>query len=310
MSRTQDSYAVRFVLSGLSAATSESVTFPLDFLKTRLQLQGELVASSADNRGLLSIARHILRTEGPLGLYAGWSAAVARHIPYTGIRVMIFEQLRCTARSRFLSPQAIQDGVALPLPVNLLLGLTAGALGQAAAVPADLVKVRLQADGRLVAAGVQAAPRYKGLGDAFRAIAQQEGVGGLWRGSVPAIQRAALVNLGELTTYDQAKRAVVRSGVTGGDNVYTHVLSSLCSGFCASLISTPADVVKTRMMNQDPGRPLYTGMVDCFMKTLRAEGWGGLYKGFFPTWARLGPWQLTFWVTYEELRKLGGLGTF
>lgn len=31
---------------------------------------------------------------------------------------------------------------------------------------------------------------------------------------------------------------------------------------------------------------------------------------FFPTWARLGPWQLTFWVTYEELRKLGGLGTF
>jgi hypothetical protein len=38
----------------------------------------------------------------------------------------------------------------------------------------------------------------------------------------------------------QAKRAVLRSGVTGGDNVYAHALSSLCSGFCASVVSTPA----------------------------------------------------------------------
>ncbi len=41
------------------------------------------------------------------------------------------------------------------------------------------------------------------------------------------------------------------SGVTGGrDNLATHTASSIASGFFASLVSVPADVVKTRMMSQ------------------------------------------------------------
>jgi solute carrier family 25 uncoupling protein 27 len=43
---------------------------------------------------------------------------------------------------------------------------------------------------------------------------------------------------------------------------------------------------------------------------ITAEGWRGLYAGFLPTWGRLGPWQLTFWVTYEQLRKASGLAGF
>jgi hypothetical protein len=55
---------------------------------------------------------------------------------------------------------------------------------------------------------------------------------------------------GELATYDSAKQAVLRSGTTGGDNLATHALASVASGFCASVASCPADVVKTRMMSQ------------------------------------------------------------
>jgi hypothetical protein len=208
--------------------------------------------------------------------------------------------------------------------------------------------------------------RYRGVLHAFSSIAAQQGLAGLWRGSLPAVQRAALVNLGELTTYDAAKRAVLSSGLTGGDNLWAHALSSVASGFCASVVSTPADVVKTRLMAQDPHNPVYRGMLHCFSATLRAggqagrgcgrgwdgcegrvvmrggrqagkqsrgnvcqqpahstypplmslpvpitaEGWRGLYAGFLPTWGRLGPWQLTFWVTYEQLRKASGLAGF
>lgn len=55
----------------------------------------------------------------------------------------------------------------------------------------------MQSDGRLVSAGRLAAPRYRGLADAARQIVAAEGVGGLWRGVGPAVQRAGLVNLGE-----------------------------------------------------------------------------------------------------------------
>lgn len=51
------------------------------------------------------------------------------------------------------------------------------------------------------------------------------------------------------------------------------MLASLCSGLCAALIGTPADVIKSRVMNQRiiNGRgEFYTGSIDCLRKTVRA----------------------------------------
>lgn len=40
----------------------------------------------------------------------------------------------------------------------------------------------------------------------------EEGLRGLWQGTLPAVQRAALVNLGELAAYDTAKQLALDSG--------------------------------------------------------------------------------------------------
>lgn len=92
------------------------------------------------------------------------------------------------------------DGAEAPFLPRVVAAMAAGGIGQAIASPLDLVKVRMQGDGRLVAAKRLAKPRYTGLADALVTIARKEGMAGFWIGSVPAIQRAALVNLGELTT--------------------------------------------------------------------------------------------------------------
>ena len=49
----------------------------------------------------------------------------------------------------------------------------------------------------------------QGMLHAAQIIVSNDGVLGLWRGTLPAVQRAALVNLGELATYDQVKKEVV-----------------------------------------------------------------------------------------------------
>eukprot|EP00850_Spirogloea_muscicola_P006606 SM000031S11615 [mRNA] locus=s31:719788:721008:+ [translate_table: standard] len=170
----------------------------------------------------------------------------------------------------------------------------------------------MQADGRLLVAGQ--APRYTSIVDAFTKIVKAEGVRGLYRGVGPNAQRAFLVNMGELACYDQAKQSVIRSGLLQ-DNIFAHTAASVMSGLCATTLSCPADVVKTRMMNQAArgpaeGAPMYRSSIDCLMKTVKAEGIFALWKGFFPTWARLGPWQFVFWVSYEEMRKLSGLPSF
>uniref|UniRef100_A0A0C9RNB7 TSA: Wollemia nobilis Ref_Wollemi_Transcript_8978_1188 transcribed RNA sequence n=1 Tax=Wollemia nobilis TaxID=56998 RepID=A0A0C9RNB7_9CONI len=160
----------------------------------------------------------------------------------------------------------------------------------------------MQADGRMAAS-----PRYSGVLDALVKIGRAEGLAGLWRGVGPNVQRAFLVNMGELACYDQAKRAIVRRGLCN-DDVYAHTLASVASGLSATALSCPADVVKTRMMNQAGEE--YRGSLDCVAKTVRMEGVRALWKGFFPTWARLGPWQFVFWVSYEKFRSLAGLSSF
>eukprot|EP01116_Phalansterium_solitarium_P004197 TRINITY_DN15119_c0_g1_i1.p1 TRINITY_DN15119_c0_g1~~TRINITY_DN15119_c0_g1_i1.p1 ORF type:complete len:307 (-),score=27.26 TRINITY_DN15119_c0_g1_i1:145-1065(-) len=294
----------RYFFTGLSATVAEACTFPIDITKTRLQIQGELVRlHAAEKRGALSTAALIVREEGVRGIFRGLSPAVARHWVYSPIRIVMYEQLRHGLA------EVDADGKPRPLSIwrAMAAGATSGAIGQLVASPTDLIKVRMQADGRLVKQGHPA--RYTGIFDALVKVSRQEGLGGLWRGWLPNVQRAALVNLGELATYDTSKRAILGSGVVG-DNIWCHTLASIVSGFVSAIVSTPADVVKTRLMNQQAGASLYSGSLDCLVKSVRAEGVLALWKGFLPTWARQGPWQLVFWVTYEQMRKFVGATGF
>lgn len=183
-------------------------------------------------------------------------------------------------------------------------------VAQVVVSPADLVKVRMQADGQMMSQGHQ--PRYSGLFDALNKIVRTEGFAGLWKGVLPNVQRAFLVNMGELACYDHAKRFVIQNQIAN-DNIYAHTFASIMSGLSATALSCPADVVKTRMMYQaatKDDKVVYKSSYDCLVMTVRNEGLRALWKGFFPTWARLGPWQFVFWVSYEKFRKIAGLSSF
>lgn len=115
------------------------------------------------------------------------------------------------------------------------------------ASPADLVKVHCQMEGKRKLMGLK--PRVHGASDAFKQIIARGGIKGLWKGSIPNVHRAALVNLGDLTTYDWAKRTImIKTGLPDCHTV--HIMASICAGLVAATMGTPADVVKTRIMNQ------------------------------------------------------------
>ena len=109
-------------------------------------------------------------------------------------------------------------------------------------------------------------------------VLQQAGLTGLWRGCWPNVWRAALVNLGDLSTYDSVKRGILDNSSLE-DNTLTHTLSSACAGLVGAIMGTPADVVKARVMNQPTdsrGRgSRYTSALDCLVTTVRGEGFFG-----------------------------------
>lgn len=309
----EGSLAARWFLGGIAACCGEAATFPLDFTKTRLQLQNELgrtlggEVATGRGLGMGGTFVHILRTEGLLAMYGGLSAAAARQFVYGGIGVGLYVPVR-----RLVIGDA--DPAKAPLWQRIAAGALSGSIGQLAANPFDVVKVRLQADGRLKALGQP--PRYAGMADALGKIASAEGVAGFYKGLGPSIGRAAVINGCGIASYDATKVVVNQwlgtlgagGGGGGGGGLLPQFLSALVSGFVSATVSTPFDVIKTRMMNQPKERPLYAGSLDCVAKTVAAEGPLGLYKGFLPAYARLAPHRVVHFVALEQLNRLAGMG--
>jgi len=52
----------------------------------------------------------------------------------------------------------------------------------------------------------------------------------------------------------------------------------------------------------------YAGVVDCIRQTVKTEGVWGLYKGVWPTWMRIGPFALVFFVSLEHFQNMFGVG--
>eukprot|EP00053_Salpingoeca_punica_P002120 m.36267 g.36267 ORF g.36267 m.36267 type:complete len:294 (-) comp11395_c0_seq1:149-1030(-) len=293
MARQNDAFPIRFALSAAAAAVAETVTFPLDITKTRMQL----ARVDGGRPSMVRTMIGIVRDEGLLKLWRGLSPAVLRHVVYSGSRLGIYEQLR----ERVFHKSA--DG-RFPLWKAVAAGMTSGAIGQLFASPTDLVKIRMQMEGRRILEGKP--PRYSGVANAFATIYRQEGLRGLWKGAVPNMQRAALVNLGDLTTYDTVKH-ILLTKTQLGDQPLTHAMSSVCAGFVAASLGAPADIVKSRMMNQGE---LYTSSWDCLRKTVAETGFTSLWRGFVPCWMRMAPWSLTFWLSYEQIRRVTGVASF
>lgn len=130
-----------------------------------------------------------------------------------------------------------------------------------------------------------------------------EGIAGFWTGVGPNVLRSFLVNAAELGTYDHAKVEVQRRGWFASVPMLQHVTASAVAGLASALVSTPADVVKTRLMNQAGGTHAYSGVIDAFVGIPKREGFSALYKGFGAILTRKIVWCTIFFVSYEQVLK-------
>ena len=147
----------------------------------------------------------------------------------------------------------------------------------------------------------------------IKTIYKTDGMKGFWSGVYPNICRAFLVNAAEIGMYDNAKNWILNK-YEFNNIIYGHIFASFIAGISSALISTPVDVVKTRFMNQaglSLDNKLYkrTSMFKTLIQIPKEEGFGALYKGFYPIITRKVIWCTVFFVSYEQIRSFLGLPT-
>jgi len=300
------------------AMTLTSIVFnPFDVVKTKLQTQNQLSAdmSARIYKGTLHCARKVAVEDGVIrGLWVpGLTASILRDIVNGGIRMGGYAG--CLRALHEQVPWGQRSGATTPaFGTRVLAGLLTGFTGAILANPTDVVKVRLQAEAGTVVNGIYSTGLYQGQRPSPGALrsmwnlAVEEGARGWFRGVWANCARAALVTSGQMSSYDQTKQVLAASGIPLFQSEFVRIgLSSFVSGITAATVAAPVDLVRSRVMDDARGEgsgkaAKYSGALDCIKRTVTVEGPFALWKGWIPSYLRLGPHFMVSLPLLEVLR--------
>lgn len=289
----EDPIWFRFVACGFGDATAACFSHPADVIKVRMQLTGanDPATPRLKIKDFVYAARRSIAIEGfRNGLYPGFSASIARQLSFGSLRHGLCGVLERAWRDLHHEPQTISTFVRIGSAA--VAGFTAAAITN----PTDVVLVRMQADGNLPK---HQRREYRHFFDGISRTFQAEGLAALWRGLGPNAARAVLVTVSQVVTYAETKIALGRAGLADGTSL--HLASAITSATVACIVTSPVDVIKTRMMNMQKTHGIsYSGPVDCVLQTLRTEGPLAFYKGLSFTFLRLWPHTLVLWMAQEQ----------
>ncbi|KAF1821041.1 mitochondrial carrier [Dissoconium aciculare CBS 342.82] len=279
-----------FWFGGSASCFAATVTHPLDLItftaylaKVRLQTQSH----EGPRKNMTGMASHIIKSDGVRGLYRGLSASIMRQLTYSTTRFGVYEKMK----------ELVSTGKEPPSFMTLVaMASTSGFLGGIAGTPADIINVRMQNDMSLPTAERR---NYKNAVDGLLRMVREEGYSSLVRGVWPNSARAVLMTASQLASYDIFKVQILQC-TTLGDGLSTHFLASFLAGFVATTVCSPMDVIKTRVMSAKTNEGIFSMMT----RITAAEGFGWMWKGWVPSFMRLGPHTIATFIFLEQHKKI------
>jgi len=255
-----------------------------------MQLQGELGAKPTIYRHTFDAIWKIGAAEGIPGLQRGLPAACLWQFSNVSMRFGVYG-----AAKTFLD---MKSETSFRWMKSLALAAVSGGLGSLISNPFFILKTRYQASDAKTSA------RMPSVRHAFISIGQQEGWRGYFRGLSAFCPRVMVASGVQLSTYDEVKHEMLRAGFS--DGLPCVVASSWITGIAVVACMQPFDFAATRLVNQKTAGALYTGPLDCIVKTVKTEGISGVYKGVLPNYLRFGPYCILVFVFLEQLKKISG----
>uniref|UniRef100_A0A8C9TQL9 Solute carrier family 25 member 12 n=1 Tax=Scleropages formosus TaxID=113540 RepID=A0A8C9TQL9_SCLFO len=265
--------AYRFTLGSIAGATGATAVYPIDLVKTRMQNQrstgsfvGELMYKNS-----FDCAKKVLRYEGFFGFYRGEEGSV----------LVLYPMDKFTTKDD-----------TIPFFAEVLAGGCAGGSQVIFTNPLEIVKIRLQ-----VAGEITTGPRVSAL-----SVLRDLGFFGLYKGAKACFLRDIPFSAIYFPVYAHTKAELAdEQGRLGPLQL---LAAGAIAGVPAASLVTPADVIKTRLqVAARAGQTTYSGVIDCFWKILREEGFRALWKGAGARVCRSSPQFAVTLLTYELLQR-------
>ncbi|KAI9930115.1 hypothetical protein ASPWEDRAFT_23840 [Aspergillus wentii DTO 134E9] len=169
-------YGHEVIAGGTAGACQVVFTNPLEIVKIRLQVQGEIAKTveGAPRRSALWIIKNL----GLMGLYKGASACLLRDVPFSAIYFPTYSHLKT---EMFGESSTHKLGVVQLLTAGAIAGMPAAYL----TTPCDVIKTRLQVEAR------KGEVKYTGLRHCATSILKDEGFKAFFKGGPARILRSS-----------------------------------------------------------------------------------------------------------------------
>ncbi|KAJ9357106.1 hypothetical protein DTO027B9_3245 [Paecilomyces variotii] len=169
-------YPWEILAGGTAGACQVIFTNPLEIVKIRLQVQGEIAKNveGAPRRSAMWIVKNL----GLVGLYKGASACLLRDVPFSAIYFPTYSHLKSDF---FGESQTKKLGVVQLLTAGAIAGMPAAYL----TTPCDVIKTRLQVEARKGETG------YTSLRHCATTVWKEEGFRAFFKGGPARILRSS-----------------------------------------------------------------------------------------------------------------------
>lgn len=270
--------SMKAFLAGSLSGTCSTILFqPLDLLKTQMQRDTRVRTPS-----MLGLTINILQKENMTGLWRGLVPSLARTVPGVGIYFSTMHVIKAKICHGIGKPSAIVSGG---------IGFFARCIAASIMIPFTIIKVRKEA-GSLGQQGV-----IEGLVNIYK----REGIRGLTTGVIPTLIRDAPFSGIYLMFYENLKTCSSAWFNSESGDWPRNMACGLSAGCLASLVTHPADVIKTRVQLK-PGETVRATAENIYGKF----GMAGFVKGFGPRMLRRSLMASLAWTVYERaMIKLG-----
>ncbi|KAJ1513719.1 mitochondrial aspartate-glutamate transporter agc1 [Coelomomyces lativittatus] len=278
-----------FALGSIAGAVGALSIYPIDLVKTRMQNQRTLSTPTTTTRvyaNSFDCFRKVIKTEGLLGLYSGLGPQMVGVAPEKAIKLTVNDLVRtlCTSTQGEIS-----------LLSELVAGGCAGASQVIFTNPLEIVKIRLQVQGESVAKEAQQTAVQ---------IVRQLGLRGLYKGASACLLRDIPFSSIYFSAYSHLKKEVFLESPQHKLTMLELLSAGALAGMPAAYLTTPADVIKTRLqVKAREGQSVYLNIADAAKKIYKEEGLKAFFKGGPARIFRSSPQFGVTLMTYEVLQQ-------
>lgn len=191
---------------------------------------------------------------------------------------------------------------------NFMLSGVAAGISKTCAAPIERIKLLVQNQDEMIKQGRLDKP-YAGVIDCTKRTLQNEGVLPFWRGNLANVLRYFPTQALNFAFKDQVKALFPKTNKSTpfAQKIGTNIASGGIAGSMSLCFVYSLDYVRTRLANDaksKDGTRQYNGLIDCYRKTFKSDGIGGLYRGFVISCVGIFIYRGLYFGLYDTLRPI------